>query len=215
MARLRPKDSELITRLASFGKAYFTMADLERMLNLPRPSAGPTVHRLVKAGLLVRLRRNAYNVFTESIDAEKIANELYAPCYLSFESALAGWGILPQIPYTLRLATIRPSKRMRLSNMEVEFSHLKPDLFFGYILENGKNIATREKALLDQLYLVSHGKAALNLEELDLRDVDKEKLEDYARKFPTSLKPILKEVRRYLGTTPLTNETKGRITWEK
>lgn len=214
MARLRPKDSELITRLASFGKAYFTSADLERILKLSRPSVAVALHRLVKAGLLVRLRRNAYHVFTEPIDAEKAANELYAPAYLSFESALARWGILPQIPYTLRLATTRPSKRMTIGNTEVEFSHLKPDLFFGYILENGKNVATREKALLDQLYLVSRGKAVLNLEELDLREVDKDELEDYARKFPASLKPLLREVHRYLGTTPLTNETKERIRWK-
>lgn len=214
MARLRPKDSELITRLAAFGKSYFTTADLERILELPRASVAITLHRLVKAGLLVRLRRNAYNVFTGPIDTEKAAQELYPPCYLSFESALARWGILSQIPYTLRLATTRPSKKMTIADAAVEFSHLKPDLFFGYALENGRNVATREKALLDQLYLVSRGKAVLNLEELDLREVNEKKLDDYARKFPRSLKLQLNKIKGYLGTTPLTNETKERITWE-
>lgn len=214
MARLRPKDSELLLKLASFRKAYFTVADLEKILGLPRKSVYVTLHRLVKSGLLIRLRQNAYTIFTEVVDAEKIANELYFPCYFSFESALSRDGILSQIPFTLRFATTRPSKKMILGDVEVEFSHLKPELFFGYTLENGQNTALPEKALLDQLYLVSRGKASLNIGELDLRDLNKEKFEAFAKKFPDYMKPLTDEVKKYIGTTPLTTEDQERISWK-
>lgn len=213
MARLRPKDSELVARLASFRKAYFTVADLEKMLGLPRASVYVTLHRLVQSGLLIRLRKNAYTTFTETVDAEKVVGELYWPCYLSFESALSQYGILSQLPYTLRFATTRPSKKMSIGTVAVECSHLKPDLFFGYILKNERNIATPEKALLDQLYLVSRGKATLTVEELDLRDLDKDTFEKFARKFPSSTQPLVDTVKKYIGTTPLTTENKERITW--
>src|SRR5687767_11002382 len=144
MARIRPKDTELLLKLASFRKAYFTVADLEKVLELPRKSVYVTLHRLVKSGLLIRLRKNAYTIFTETVDAEKVAGELYFPCYLSFESALSRYGILSQIPYTLRFATTKTSKKMSIGEVEAEFSHLKPELFFGYRLEEGKNIAIPE-----------------------------------------------------------------------
>jgi len=60
---------------------------------------------------------------------------------------------------------------------------------------------------------MSRGKAKVNIEELDLKDIDKKLLEKYAKKFPRYIKKLLDEVKKYLGTTPLTNERKERITW--
>lgn len=211
MARIRPKDTELVSKLTALRKAYFTVADLERVLGMDRNSLYVTLNRLVKSGVLIRLRKNAYTIFTELVDAEKIANELYFPCYLSFESALSRYGILSQIPYTLTFAATRPSKKMKIGDFEMEFHHLKSNLFFGYALEKGKNVAVPEKALLDELYLMSRGKARVNIEELDLKDINKKVLAKYAKKFPPYIKKLLNEAEKYLGTTPITNENKERI----
>jgi len=213
MIRIRPRDTELISKLTALRKSYFTVADLERVLGMERNSLYVTLNRLVKSGVLIRLRKNAYTIFTELVDAEKIANELYFPCYLSFESALSRYGILSQIPYTFTFATAKSSKKMKIGDFEVEFHHLKNDLFFGYTLEKGKNVARPEKALLDELYLMSRGKARVNIEELDLKDIDKKLLEKYAKRFPSYIKKLLGEARKYIGTTPITNERKERINW--
>lgn len=215
MVRIRPKDAALISRLMGLRKSYFTVADFERILGLGRDSLYVTLNRLVKSGMLVRLRKNVYTVFTEPVDAERIANEWYFPCYLSFESALSRYGILSQIPYTLTFATSRSSKKMDVGDFEVEFRHLKGDLFFGYVLENGKNIATPEKALLDELYFMSRGKVGLNIKELDLRDINKKTLEEYAKRFPPYIRKPLAEAKKYLGTTPVTNEGQERIAWKR
>lgn len=214
-ARKRPKDIELIKKLRGFDKSYFTVADLEKVLNLKRSSLYVTLNRLVKSGVLVRLGKDLYSPFTEAPDIEKIANELYFPSYLSFEQALSQYGILSQIPYVKTFATIRPTKKMVIAGVDVEFSHLKKQLFFGYNLRNGKYIAEKEKALLDQLYMVSMGKRSINIEELDIRDINKLKLEDYARKFPAQMKPLLSRIKKYMGTTPVTLEGEGRIVWGK
>jgi len=213
MVRIRPKDPELITKLKGFNKPYFTVADLEKVLGLKRASLYVALSRLVKAGILVRLRKNTYKLFIDYPDLEKMANELYFPSYLSFESALARCGILSQIPYTLTFATSRPTKKIFLRDTAVVYRHLRRDLFFGYTLENGKYVAVPEKALLDELYLMSRGKAQIDIEELDLREVNGAVLEDYARRFPAYIHRVLDSVRKYIGTTPVTLETKERIAW--
>lgn len=215
MARIRPKDSELITKLMGFPKPYFTVTDLEKILGLKRESLYVTLSRLVKAGVLVRLRKNAYKLFIGEADLEKAANELYFPSYLSFETALSKYGILSQIPYTLTFATTRPSKRIVLRDTEVEYRHLKSDLFFGYTLEGGKTVAAAEKALLDELYLMSRGKAKIDIEELDLREIDVGLLEEYAAKFPDYMGGLVAQVKKLVGTSPATLETKERIEWRK
>lgn len=212
MVGVRPKGIELIKNLRGFHKAYFTVADLEKVLDLKRESLYVTLNRLVKSGVLVRLAKNIYSLFTEAVDRQKIANELYFPSYLSFETALSQYGILSQIPYTQTFATLRPTKKMIIADVAVEYSHIKKELFFGYTLKNGKYIAEREKALLDELYMVSMGKRSIVTEELDLKDIDKNKLEKYAKKFPAQIDPLLNQVKKYIGTTPITLEGEERIT---
>ena len=211
MVRVRPTDVELMKKLRNYHKSYLTVADLEKVLGLKRDSLYVTLNRLVKSGVLVRLAKNIYSLFTETVDTEKIAGELYFPSYLSFEQALSQYGILSQIPYTQTFATTRPTKKMIIAEVEVEYSHLKKELFFGYILKNGKNIAEKEKALLDQLYMVSMGKRSINIEELDLRGIDIGKLTEYAKKFPNFINPSLDIVKKYTGTTPITLNGQERV----
>lgn len=215
MARIRPKNIDLIKKLTGFHKSYFTISDLEKVLDLKRESLYVTLNRLVKSGVLVRPAKNIYSLFTQTLDIERIGNELYFPSYLSFEQTLSQYGILSQIPYTITFATIRPTKKMVIANVAVEYSHIKKELFFGYMLKNGKYIAEKEKALLDELYMVSIGKRSLDIEELDLKDISKEKLMEYAKKFPSSIVPLLNQVGKYIGTTPITLEGKERITWNR
>lgn len=213
MARIRPKDIDIIKKLTGFQKSYFTLGDLEKSLGLKRESLYVALNRLVKSGVLIRLARNIYSIFTQPVDIEKIANELYFPSYLSFEQALAKYGILPQIPYTATFATTRPTKKMVISNLTVEYSHLKKELFFGYVLTHGKYIAQKEKALLDQLYMAGMGKRSINIEELDLSEINKEKFAEFAKKFPAFIHPLVNQVKKFIGTTPLTIEGKDRIVW--
>lgn len=215
MARVRPKDIELIKKLTDFHKSYFTLSDLEKVIGLKRDSLYVILNRLVKSGVVIRLAKNIYSIFTQAFDVEKIANELYFPSYLSFEQALSQYGILSQIPYTVTFATMRPTKKIVIANVAVEYSHLKKELFFGYILKNEKYIAEKEKALLDQLYMVQMGKRSIDIEELDLRNINKELLKKYAKKFPAFINPLVNQVKKFIGTTPITIEGKDRIEWNR
>ncbi len=200
-----------IKKLESFKRDYFTIADLEKITGLSRPSLKVALSRFVKQGALIRLKRGVYAQAGTPLDLVKIANQLYYPSYLSFESALSYYGILSQAPYTLTFATIKPPKKITLGETEIEFRQVKKTLFFGYSFKDNMYIAEPEKALLDQLYMVSLGKASLNIQELDLRKIKMAALNLYMRQFPKSLKDKIKDIKQYLGSAAITIETQERI----
>jgi predicted transcriptional regulator of viral defense system len=141
------------------------------------------------------MRRGIYRVSIHSVEGAHLANLLYTPSYLSFESALSRYGILSQIPYAMTLATTRRSKKMTLDGTAVEYRQLREDLFFGHRLEKGLDIAEPEKALLDALYLVKRGKLSLALEELDLSGLSLKKLDSYGSRFPRYVQAALARLR--------------------
>ncbi len=185
---------KFIQTLKSFNKPYFTLSDLEKVLNVKKASLYVTLNRLVKSGVLIRLKRGVYEPEFKEPELEKTANELYYPSYLSFESALSRYGILSQIPYTLTFATFRKSKKFLLMDREIEYRQLKKDYFFGYTLNNGIYIAEPEKALLDQLYIISKGKASNDMSEWSLVNLKKNKFIQYSMKFPKSVQRKAEEL---------------------
>ncbi|MDO9027807.1 MAG: hypothetical protein Q7U68_02975, partial [Candidatus Roizmanbacteria bacterium] len=161
--------NNLITVLKRLDKNYYTIADLKKITRLPLNSLYVTLARLVKNKSLIRLTSGVY-ITSENYDKiEIIANTLYQPSYLSFESALSRYGVLSQIPFSLSFATTKKSLRRKLADVSIEYRKIQPPLFFGYEKQESLYIATPEKALLDTLYLVSFGKLIIDLQQLDLK----------------------------------------------
>lgn len=197
MDRIKPRDIQLVQSLCRFDKPYWSVADLRKVLGYKdRRTLLVALHRLVRQGVLTRMRRGIYRVSIRSADTAVLANLLYRPSYLSFESALARFGILSQIPYTVTLATTRRSKKTTLEGTAVEYRQLRPDLFFGYRIEKGLEIAEPEKALLDALYLVKRGRLSLPLEELNLSGLSAGKLKSYGPRFPGYVQDALAALHR-------------------
>ncbi len=201
MDRIKPRDIQLVQNLVRFSKPYWSVADLQKILGYKnRQTLLVILHRLVRQGVLTRVRRGIYRVSINSVEGALLANLLYTPSYLSFESALSRYGILSQIPYTITLATTRRSKKMTLDGTAVEYRQLRGDLFFGHRIEQGLDIAEPEKAFLDALYLQKRGKLSLALDELDLSHLSPRKLDAYASRFPryvqTALEGLKIKIRR-------------------
>jgi predicted transcriptional regulator of viral defense system len=194
MERMKPKDMALVHRLLSLDKPYFSPADLEKVLGQKRPALYVTLNRLVRYGVLVRLRRGVYQVALRAADLARIANQLVYPSYLSFESALSRYGILSQVPYAMTFATTHRSRSLTLGDTVAEFRQLKRDLFFGYMLEGGLYVAEPEKALLDQLYMATRGLSSLTLDALDLSSLDPERLRTYAARFPETVQAAMQRM---------------------
>ena len=188
------RDTELIKTLRSIPKAFFTLSDLEKITGLDRKSLYVSLNRWVKKGVLERGGRNLYIVAGEPVRLEAVAGQSYFPCYLSFESALSQFGVLNLVPYSLSFATTRKTRSVTLLNRKVDYRHLKAELYFGFTHEQGFYVAEPEKALLDLVYFASFGKTAIPSEEMDLRSLSRQTLEEYARRFPPRVSAALKRL---------------------
>lgn len=87
----------------------------------------------------------------------EIANRIYPPSYVSFESALSYHNLIPESVLAVTSASTRRTYRFNTPLGEFTYRSLKPELFVGYdlIQNQGKcfKMANPEKALLDYLYL--------------------------------------------------------------
>jgi len=198
------KTLDLIKQLKNIKKDYLSVSDLAQLLGLGERSVYISLSRLEKAEVLTRLKTGIYVLADQEVDLKVIANQLCYPSYLSFETALGDFGIVSQKAYTLTFATTRRSKKDLLGQTEVEYRHLNKELFFGYALKKGLYYAEPEKALLDQLYMVSLGKAKLDFEELDLHELSFKKTEKMAQKFPKSVQKKLTELKPRWKEIPVT-----------
>lgn len=175
-------------------KSFFTISEMEKVTGLSRGSLYVTLKRWVDKGIMERVGQGIYIPAMADVSLESVAAQLYIPNYLSFESALARYGILNLIPYTLTFATPRKTRKFTLRKQGVEFRQISRRLFFGYEIRNGINIATPEKAFLDQIYFQSRGKAFLDFDELNLKRLSPKIVRKYAEQFPVYVQKRLEEI---------------------
>jgi len=87
----------------------------------------------------------------------EIANKIYSPSYISFETALAYYGFIPESVYGITSASTRRTYKFKTKIAEFTYRTVSPKLFFGYKLNkyNDKHfkMAAPEKAFLDYLYI--------------------------------------------------------------
>lgn len=117
---------------------------------------------------------NRWYLFADELVDEKLlqltANRIYSPSYVSFESALAYYRLIPEGVFSMTSATTLLTKSFDTPVGRFAFRHLRPQLFFGYqlVTVNGYTIkmAEPEKVILDYLYLNSSLKNETDMESL-------------------------------------------------
>ncbi len=192
------KGIELLKILQKINKPFYTIPDLEKITNLPRNSLYVALKRWETGEIIERVSQGIYIPMGANVSLENVAAQLYIPNYLSFESALAKYGVLNLIPYTITFATTRKTKKYTLQKQEIEFRQISSELFFGYEMRNGIYIASPEKAFLDQVYFTTRGKATLDFDELDIKKLSIKTLNELSRKFPAYVRSYLDDITKPL-----------------
>lgn len=100
-----------------------------------------------------------------------VANKIYEPSYISLESALAYYEIIPETVLGVTSVSSRKTKQYDTDWGVFSYRSVKPRYMIGYqVIDNspGKKfkIACLEKALLDYLYLHSDIQSMADFEEL-------------------------------------------------
>lgn len=116
------------------------------------------ISELEKSGTLIRLKKGMYVVSPKEsgklVSVELIANHLYGPSYVSKESALRYYGLIPESVYTIQSMTTKHSREFKNSLGKFEYIQSAKEYFPIGIKQEIKDstsflIACPEKALCD------------------------------------------------------------------
>ena len=124
------------------------------------------VSALEKKGDLIRLKQGVFVVHPDlsghQLSLFLIGNNLYGPSYISLQSALRYYGLIPEFVFTTCSMTMKPSQIFYNSLGRFEYVHISEEAFPIGIKEMTFNdgysvlMATPEKALCDLIADISH-----------------------------------------------------------
>lgn len=170
----------------------FSVQDIRKQFN------GFDSRRLVEwqeKGYIIKLRRGYYS-FEEVEKGEAFryysANKIYSPSYISMESALSYYNLIPEGVFTTVSLSTRNTTSFSTPIGSFSYRNVKAPLFFGYRLLNIHGhiikMAEPEKSVLDYLYLnkidTPDMLEGIRLNESQLHELlDFDKLHQYARVF--------------------------------
>jgi predicted transcriptional regulator of viral defense system len=160
--------------------------------------------RWAQAGKIRQIRRGLYTLEppfrTVTPHPFVIANAIVPGSYVSGQSALAHYGLIPEYaPGTVSVTTSHPSQW----DGGFVFRHISPRLFFGYQnveLPDGQSafIAAPEKALLDLAHLTPNSDSPNYLTQLRLQNLERLDLEKLTKFAERAGKPKWKRVARQI-----------------
>lgn len=182
----------------------FTNQQFALIFGLSPYKAEYSLNRLVKEGLLARLKKGVYILKINPPSEEEIANVLYKPSYISFEYALAYYNIIPEMTYQITSATTKPTRLFDVGHIAFAYYTIKSEAYTGYTMaQRGEKrfyIAEPEKALVDYLYIISLGQRSLLggrsiNDRMELKSLNKDKILTFAKLYDwLKLDKLIEEV---------------------
>ena len=117
--------------------------------------------RMVKSGEIYPITKGLYET-DRNVPGHLLAGSIYGPSYISFEYALAYYGLIPEAVYAVTCATFEKKKKKKYETAFGTFIYRDvPADVFPFELKIIKEreyyfrIAEPEKALCDKLYTIS------------------------------------------------------------
>jgi hypothetical protein len=121
------------------------------------------ISELIKSGELLSIRRGLYIPGPETDlpvpNVLLISNHLRGPSYVSLETALAFWNMIPERVYEINAVTLKTSKNYTTAVGRFSYMHLAAP-YYSFGIQSVKLteqqtalIASREKALCDKIIL--------------------------------------------------------------
>lgn len=184
---------DFIERMKPLG--VFSRADIEVVY----PDLDPRrLYEWQLKGYILKLRNSWYclpDFLKEPYSTWMIANTVHAPSYISLESALSFYGIIPEGVHMCTSVCTSRTLRIHMAGHEYEFSQLREKHYCGYRLEETGTLGRRlriadpEKAVADFFYLRTSYNSENEIRELRFNEasldvgLDREKLLSYVEMF--------------------------------
>jgi len=157
--------------------------------------------RWTKARRLYQLRRGLYALAPPYQKVKPhpftIANRMVRGSYVSSQSALSHYGLIPEVVPVVTSVTASRRGQWETELGNFLFRHIKPELLLGYVLlqlGGGQQalVAKPEKALMDLIYLTPNGDSDDYLRTLRLQNLESLDLEELWRQVKPFNRPKLR-----------------------
>lgn len=199
----------LVGRLPVFHASLLQAGDIsERALRVQ-------LSRWVRAGKLIQLRRGVYALAPPYRQTDPhpllVAQSLRRNSYVSLQSALAYYGLIPEQVVAVTSVTTGRTEELNTAMGSFIFRHVAPNYFFGYAQTTvgfGQQafVASPEKALLDLLYLTPGGERDDYVRELRLQNLEALRMDVLENAVNRMGKPKLVRALKVLKETVITEE---------
>jgi len=159
-----------------------------------------------KKNYILKLRNGLYRfsgLTQDELELFFIANKIYRPSYVSLDTALSYYGLIPEGVFSIQSITTLKTNTFTNSTGSFRYHNIKENVFIGYQLLPGTQsvirIASPEKAILDWFYLRMDIQSVEDIESARLNVsllnemVDFEKLENLGLLFQS--KKIMRKIR--------------------
>jgi hypothetical protein len=144
----------MIETLYKTNKTVFTFNEVSMLLGeTDAMSLKSKINYHVKNKKLKNPRRGIYSL--PEYSKEELACKLYTPNYISLEYVLQKQGVIFQYQEEISIVSYL-SRRVTMDLNNYSYKKIKKDILLntkGVILGNDVNVATKERAILDLLYL--------------------------------------------------------------
>lgn len=196
--------SEIFRTLEKNGYYVFSLDDLSLFHpEESRANLGKLVYRWRKRGWIRSLKRGLYELCypdAMAIPDVYVANKLYDPSYVSLETALSHYGILPEVSMAVTSITTKATRRFKNVHGLFVYRSVKPEAYSGYHIERHRNFEVLfgdpEKALVDYLYFrrrdfgPAFDIADLRIDTSVIGDLSKRKLNRFAKQYKIKLEAL-------------------------
>lgn len=178
---------EIQKKLLESGLKIFSKLEFMRLIDASQVSSQKLLERYTQKGVFVRLKGGVYALKMNFPSGYLIANRLYQPSYISFDTALSYHGIIPETIYSSTSATTKITREFGVAGVAYDYHRIKKEVYTGYkpikYHDTVILIAEPEKALADYLYFVDIKKREMHYERMDLRKINRKKLIKYIKLF--------------------------------
>ncbi|MFH1054874.1 MAG: hypothetical protein V1744_02135 [Candidatus Altiarchaeota archaeon] len=185
----------LANKLRKNKQTIFSLADILNLYpDANRKTLKNNLTNWQSRGYIGKLRRGIYEDATSGKETPDlyIANRLYTPSYVSLETALSYYNIIPEVTAQVTSVTTKPTREYRNRHGLFTYRSCKETAYSGYhiLRYEGEKVmmADREKTLIDYIYykLRNEGTIDYDEERFDRRAVGKvdwKKMRAYAGLF--------------------------------
>ncbi len=189
---------KVIKKLKSLNILMFSPREFQDIFGVSKNTASVFLTNNVKNDVFIKLRNGFYILKDDQPSLYKIANRLYRPSYISLESALSFYNIIPETVYSITSVSPKATREFESEIGIFSYKKIKKQVFTGYELKDfhGEKIfiAEAEKALSDYLYFVDLNLISLN-DRLNLKNINKKKLISYISIYKRkSLKDLIDKI---------------------